>query len=260
MINIILSGCFGKMGKVVTRMAGESDDFKVVWGIDAKEEESSFPVTNTPPEDFSGADILIDFSNPSLLKGSLDYAVKCQIPAIIATTGMGKEHLDLIHGASEKIPVFFSANMSLGVNLVVELCKKAAEVLAGGYDIEIIERHHNQKIDAPSGTAFLIADAIKSVLPFSANYEYDRHAKREKRSKSEIGMHSIRGGNIVGDHEVIFAGTDEIIEIKHHAASREVFATGALRAAKFLVSVPSPGLYSMSDMLNTSPKKEKKDA
>lgn len=253
MTGILLSGCNGKMGKAVTRSVAESADCEIVGGVDIFTEAlSGYPVFSTPSaitnEITEKADVIIDFSNPAALSGLLEYAVKNSIPAVISTTGLSDSQINLIKDASKKIPVFFSANMSLGVNLVCELAKKAANVLGDAFDIEIIEMHHNQKIDAPSGTALMIADAIKEELTDDIVYEYDRHSKREKRTKKEIGIHAVRGGTITGEHQVIFAGLDEIITISHSARSKELFATGAISAAKFICGKPA-GLYKMADML-----------
>lgn len=253
MTGIILSGCNGKMGKAVTKSVAEAENTEIVGGIDIYSENlSGYPVFSNPSaisdEITKKADVIIDFSNPSALAGLLEYAVKNSIPAVISTTGLNDAQINLIKDASAKIPVFFSANMSLGVNLVCELAKKAAAVLGDSFDIEIIEMHHNQKIDAPSGTALMIADSIKEELDDDVKYEYDRHSKREKRTKNEIGIHAVRGGTITGEHQVIFAGLDEIITISHSARSKELFATGAITAAKFICGKPA-GLYKMSDMI-----------
>ena len=253
MAGILLSGCNGKMGKAVTSGVANSDCCEIVGGIDVYAQELyGYPVFSSPSlvskETVDKTDAIIDFSNPSALAGLLEFAVANSIPAVICTTGLNDAQINLIKTASEKIPVFFSANMSLGVNLVCELAKKATSVLGDSYDIEIIEMHHNQKIDAPSGTALMIADSIKAELSNDIKYEYERHSKREKRTKNEIGIHAVRGGTITGEHQVIFAGHDEIITISHSARSKELFATGAINAAKFLCGKPA-GLYNMSDML-----------
>ena len=242
MAGILLSGCNGKMGKAVTANAAADDGCEIVGGIDLFDKSlSGYPVFSSPAlvseEIIEKTDVIIDFSNPSAVAGLLEFAVKNSIPAVISTTGLNDAQINLIKAASSKIPVFFSANMSLGVNL-----------LCDSFDIEIVEMHHNQKIDAPSGTALMIADSIKEELDEGVKYEYDRHSKREKRTKNEIGIHSVRGGTITGEHQVIFAGHDEIITISHSARSKELFATGAVNAAKFLCGKPA-GLYSMSDML-----------
>lgn len=253
MTGIILSGCNGKMGRAVTLLINEMQDCKIICGVDLFTETSNdYPVFTSPmliPENLiKKSDVIIDFSNPSALSGLLEFAVMKSLPAVISTTGLSDTQISLIKAASNKIPVFFSANMSLGVNLICELAKKAAKVLGNSFDIEIVEMHHNQKIDAPSGTALMIADAIKEELAEDTKYEYDRHSKREKRTKNEIGIHAVRGGTITGEHEIIFAGLDEIIKISHSARSKSLFATGAVNAAKFLCTQKS-GLYSMSDML-----------
>ena len=253
MAGIILTGCNGKMGRAVTNSVAETEGFEIAAGIDIfTEERYGYPVFASPaliPDEITKkADVIIDFSNPNALAGLLEYAVKNNLPAVICTTGLNDAQINLIKTAAEKIPVFFSANMSLGVNLVCELAKKAAAVLGNAYDIEIIEMHHNQKIDAPSGTALMIADSIKEELDSSVKYEYDRHSKREKRTKNEIGIHAVRGGTITGEHQVIFAGHDEIITVSHSARSKELFATGAVNAAGFICDKKT-GLYNMSDML-----------
>lgn len=253
MAGILLSGCNGKMGKAVTANAAVTDGIEIIGGIDIFAESLyGYPVFGSPaliPDEITKkADAIIDFSNPSALGGLLEYAVKNGIPAVICTTGLNDSQKALIKSAAEKIPVFFSANMSLGVNLICELAKKATAVLGNDFDIEIVEMHHNQKIDAPSGTALMIADAIKDELNGDTKYEYDRHSKREKRTKNEIGIHAVRGGTITGEHEIIFAGHDEIIKISHSARSKELFATGAINAAKFICGKPA-GMYDMSRML-----------
>lgn len=249
MTKIIINGCAGKMGRVVARLAEEDADVEVAAGFDINDKaEFPFPVFASP-EDFDGAaDAVIDFSHPSSLTGILGFCKSRKIPIIICTTGLSAQQKEEFRSASEEIPVFFSANMSIGINLLIELSKKAAKLLGGGFDIEIVERHHNQKIDAPSGTALAIADAIDEALPFPAEYVYDRHSVRKKRSRSEIGISAVRGGTIVGDHEVIFAGNDEVIELSHHAYSKEVFAAGAIKAAKFIKGKPS-GMYSMDELI-----------
>lgn len=253
MTGIILSGCNGKMGRAVTLCVDGLQDCEIVCGIDLYTETvNSYPVYSSPmliPQEITDkADVIIDFSNPSALGGLLEFAVENTIPAVISTTGLNDSQVSLIKKAANKIPVFFSANMSLGVNLICELAKKAAKVLGDSFDIEIVEMHHNQKIDAPSGTALMIADAIKEELDDDINYEYNRQSKREKRTKNEIGIHAVRGGTITGEHEIIFAGLDEIIKISHSARSKSLFATGAVNAAKYLCGKDA-GFYNMADML-----------
>lgn len=249
MTRIIMNGCNGKMGQVITRLAAEDSDTEIVAGFDIKDDkENTYPVF-TNPEEFEGeADVVIDFSHPSSLTGILSFCKKRKFPVIICTTGLSSEQKEEFKEASKEIPVFFSANMSIGINLLIDLAKKAAKLLEGSFDIEIVERHHNQKIDAPSGTALAIADGIDEVLSFPAEYVYDRHSVRRKRKNTEIGISAVRGGTIVGDHEVIFAGNDEVIELSHHAYSKEVFAVGAIKAAKFIKG-KAAGMYDMNDLI-----------
>lgn len=250
MTNIILSGANGKMGKVITAMAAENDDLNIVCGFDVNTDSNEFPVYSNPEEYTGEADVIIDFSHPSAFENLTEYALKRKFPIIMCTTGLSSVQIKKLEEMSKEIPVFFSANMSLGINLLIQLAKKATEIL-NGFDIEIVERHHNQKIDAPSGTALAIADAINESMNADAEYVYDRHSKRCKRSKNEIGIHAVRGGTIVGDHSVIFAGKDEVIELNHHAHSKEVFASGALAAARFM-NGKSAGFYNMTDLVNSS--------
>jgi len=249
MINIILSGCNGKMGRVITRLVAEDENCTIVAGFDINDFlPNTYPVYKNPADCKEKADVLIDFSHPSALEGVLAYCKSTSTPAVICTTGLSAEQRASLDEAAKEIPMFFSANMSLGINLLIALAKKAAKILEGGFDIEIVERHHNQKIDAPSGTALAIADGISEVLEENSEYVYDRHNVRRKRRKNEIGIHAVRGGTIVGDHDIIFAGNDEVIELKHSAASKEVFAVGAVKAAKFLAGKPV-GMYSMNDLV-----------
>ena len=247
-MKIILSGCTGKMGQVIARTVAERDGCEIVAGLDRVADNTrAFPVFATADIDIP-ADIIIDFSHPALLQTVLALAEKRHLPVIIATTGLSDEQLAAVRALSEKVPVFFSANMSIGVNLLSALVEKAAKVLGNDFDIEIVEKHHNQKIDAPSGTALMLADALASVRDGETQYMYDRHAQRKKREKSEIGIHSVRGGTIVGEHEILFAGHDEQISLTHTAASKEIFATGAINAALFLANQKA-GLYNMRDLV-----------
>lgn len=249
MVRILLNGANGKMGQEIALMAEGSDECEITAGVDKfTEKKNSFPVYKELSECRESFDVIVDFSNASGIDALLEYAVKEKKPVVLATTGATEEQKEKIKKASEETAVFYSANMSLGINLLIDLVKKAAGVLGDDYDIEIIEKHHNQKLDAPSGTALLIADSISKVTPSPMEYVYDRHSVRKKRDKKEIGISSVRGGTIVGEHEVIFAGPDEIIEIKHHASSRRVFAQGALRAAVFLCG-KEKGMYSMKDLI-----------
>lgn len=248
MINILLSGACGKMGNAVARCVAEEENLKIVSGVDKAKSACDFPVYESFDEVNTLPDVIIDFSHISVLDSLLDFAVKNSVPVILATTGYSTEQIAKIHDVANKIPVFFTANMSLGVNLLCSLAKSAANILGSNFDVEIIEKHHNQKIDAPSGTALMLANAVNEVFDDKYTYEYDRHSKRQKRSKSEIGIHSIRGGTIVGEHDVIFAGHDEVITLSHSAQSKEVFAAGAVKAAKFIVGKPS-GMYDMGSIL-----------
>ncbi len=247
-MKIILSGCNGKMGQVIARTVAERDGCEIVAGLDrVADSTGAFPVFATADIDIP-ADIIIDFSHPAMLQTVLTLAEGRHLPVIIATTGLSDEQLAAVRALSEKVPVFFSANMSIGVNLLSALVEKAARVLGNDFDIEIVEKHHNQKVDAPSGTALMLADAAKAGLSFEPHYVYDRHSMRQKREKTEIGISSVRAGTIVGEHEVIFGGRDEVITLSHLAMSKEIFAVGALNAAAFLVGKPA-GLYSMKDMI-----------
>ncbi len=248
MTNILLSGACGKMGNAVARCCKENDDIKIIAGVDRAEMLCEFPIYKSFDDVKIIPDVIIDFSHISVLDGLLAYATKNNVPIILATTGYSAEQIEKIHDVSNIIPVFFTANMSLGVNLLCSLAKSAAKILGDNFDVEIIEKHHNQKIDAPSGTALMLANAVNEVFDDKYTYEYDRHSKRQKRSKNEIGIHAIRGGTIVGEHDVIFAGHDEVITLSHAAQSKEVFAAGAVKAAKFIVGKPI-GMYDMSDVL-----------
>ncbi|MBQ9920534.1 MAG: 4-hydroxy-tetrahydrodipicolinate reductase [Clostridia bacterium] len=248
MLKIIFSGCNGKMGRVITDIINKRNDASIVAGVDLDiSQNGPFPVFNNFNDITVDADVIIDFSHPSVLTAMLDFAKEKKLATVIATTGFSSEQIELINSAAKEIPVFFSFNMSLGINLLAELCRKAAAVL-DGFDIEIIEKHHNQKIDAPSGTAILLANEINDELNGKMSYEYDRHSKRQKREATEIGIHAVRGGTIVGEHDVIFAGRDEIITLSHSARSKEVFAVGAVNAAFFLSGKPA-GMYSMKELV-----------
>lgn len=237
------------MGGVVERSVSSNSECKIVCGVDAFGTNSfDFPTYKDFSEISETADVIIDFSNPASLDSLLAYAVEKKVPAVICTTGYSPEQIEQIKKASAQIPVFYSGNMSLGVNLLIELAKQATKVLGNDFDIEIIEKHHNLKVDAPSGTALMIADGISSELEREPQYVYDRHSYRKKRSKNEIGIHSVRGGTIVGEHDVIFAGHDEVVTISHQSQSKELFATGAVNAAVFLKDKPA-GMYDMSMML-----------
>ena len=249
MTNIAICGANGKMGKNIYSCIKEREDCEVVAGIDVYTEQyADFPIVETPAQLPVKPDVIIDFSNPAGLDGLLDYCLSTGTPLVIGSTGYNDAQTAKIKSAANQVPIFFTFNMSLGINLLVQLAKKAASILGDQFDIEIVEKHHNQKIDAPSGTAIMLADAINETLDNSKHFVYDRHSRRQKREKAEIGMHSIRGGTIVGEHDVIFAGHDEVLTLSHSAASKSVFAEGAINAALFLKSQPA-GLYEMSKLV-----------
>ena len=251
MQKLILSGCNGHMGRVVEALCETDPELSVVAGFDILgSTEKEYPVFASPIQFSGDADAVIDFSSPAALSGLLEFAVARKIPLVLATTGYTTEQIAAVQEASRHVAIFRSANMSLGINVLLDLVKRAAAVLGKRYDIEIIERHHNRKVDAPSGTALMIADAAKSALPYEPHYVFDRSQVRAPRDHREIGISSVRGGTIVGEHEILFAGHDEVIEIKHSAMSREIFANGAIQAAKFIASVSDPGLYDMSALID----------
>lgn len=250
MTKIILSGCNGRMGQAITRLAEANADCEIVCGFDINtERKNDYPVYDNYT-DFQGeADVLIDFSNPANFDAIVSFVKERGVACVLATTGLSREQKKALEELSETNAVFYSANMSIGINLITDLAAKAARLLEGSFDIEIIEKHHNQKLDAPSGTALAIADAISDSLSDAPQYVYDRHSVRKKREANEIGIHAVRGGTIVGEHTVLFAGNDEVIEIKHSATSREVFAVGAIKAGIFMKDKPV-GMYSMKDIIN----------
>ncbi|HHY83141.1 MAG TPA: 4-hydroxy-tetrahydrodipicolinate reductase [Clostridiales bacterium] len=252
MIKMILHGCNGRMGQVVAAAAAADPEIEIAAGVDRYPgiKENPFPVYDDISKVTEQADVILDFSAPSALPGLLEHAEKTSTPLVIATTGLSPQDLEEIRSKSKTTAIFQAANMSIGINLMYELVKKAAAVLGGQFDIEIIEKHHNQKADAPSGTAYSLADAINEVFTGSRQYVYGRHSKTAKRTKDEIGIHAVRGGTIAGEHSVIFAGPDEILEIKHTANSRNIFALGALTAVKFMAGKKA-GLYSMKDALQS---------
>ncbi|NLP33616.1 MAG: 4-hydroxy-tetrahydrodipicolinate reductase, partial [Clostridiales bacterium] len=236
MTNIILRGCNGEMGQVITKIVESDNGAIIAAGIDISQSKANkYPVYTSFSQCPVIADVIIDFSSPKNLDEMLDYAKENGIGIVLCTTGFSKEEQKLIDDTAKEIPIFQSANMSMGINLITKLIQEAAKLLVdSGFDIEIVERHHNRKVDAPSGTALALADAMNEVLDNSYEYKYDRSGERKMRDKKEIGISAVRGGTIVGEHEVIFAGTDEVIEIKHTAYSRAIFAKGAVQAAKFL--------------------------
>ena len=249
MVNVLINGALGRMGKKVYEACALSEKAKAICGIDIKEDLSNkdFPIFSSYADVDRKVDVIIDFSSPASLGNVLDYALKNKTPVVLCSTGYDAQAIEKINKASKEIAIFRSANMSLGVNILIELVKKASKSLAG-FDIEIIEKHHNQKIDAPSGTALMLADAIKEEL-LEKFYVYGREGLVGKRDKNEIGIHAIRGGNIVGEHDVVFAGLSETLTLSHQATDRGVFAEGAVKAGIYLVSKTN-GLFNMSDLIN----------
>lgn len=246
MLKVIVNGCSGKMGRVLCKCIEDETNLELICGIAPNNTDSlNLKTYSTFNEVKENADVVIDFSHHSTLNEVLNYTLNTKTPLVIATTGYNDDELSKIHEASKIIPLFHSYNMSLGVNLLLRLVKDAAKALTN-FDIEVIEKHHNKKVDAPSGTAIMIANAIKEVLPMTEN-NYGRHGREEKRKENEIGLHAIRGGTIVGEHNVIFAGHDEVVEIKHIAQSKDIFAKGSIVAAKFIVA-QEPGYYNMDNM------------
>ena len=250
MIRAVMHGCNGKMGQVITGLVKEDAQIEFVAGVDAYTGISNtYPVFDSIEKCDVEADVVIDFSNAKAVDRLLDYCGERKLPVVLCTTGLSEEQLVKVEETSKKTAVLKSANMSLGINLLLKLIKDAAKVLAGaGFDVELVERHHNQKVDAPSGTALALADSINESMGNEYEYVYDRSQKREKRDKKEMGISAVRGGTIVGEHEIIFAGPDEVIEFKHTAYSKAVFGKGAVEAAKFLAGKPA-GLYDMSDVI-----------
>lgn len=248
-MKVFLSGVSGAMGQYLQTLIADDPELEIVGGLDANADESGpFPVYN----DLSGvekiADVIIDFSHFSAFDKIFDYALASKTPIVIATTGLDDADLQHIQEGAKEIPVFKTANMSLGINILAKALKEMAGPLEAGFDIEIVERHHNKKVDAPSGTALLLADAVNAGLIDKKTYSYGRHGRDSKRQAGELGIHAVRGGTIPGDHEVIFAGTDEVIEVRHSALSKKVFAAGAIKAAKFLAGQEA-GLYDMQALL-----------
>jgi len=274
MTKLILSGCNGYMGRVVTAAVKDDPAISIIAGIDVNTEQlADYPVFVSPDELTSSssltnssnltksnalagdvnapafnADVLVDFSSPSALDGLLAFGLSNNVPLVLCATGYTPDQISALEKASERIPVFRSGNMSVGINLLADLIKRASAVLGGDFDIEIVERHHRRKVDAPSGTAIMLADAASSALPDRPEYIFERESRRSPRRANEIGISAVRGGTIVGVHDVIFAGQDEVLEFRHTAASRDVFAVGAIRAAKFIAG-KAPGLYNMGDVL-----------
>jgi 4-hydroxy-tetrahydrodipicolinate reductase len=249
MIKVLLVGCSGKMGKVILACSEKLDTLEITAGVDRKEDTSlKFPIFKSIDDCNLPVDVILDFSRPDSLDGILEFASSKKVPVVLCTTGYSEEQIEKIRLFSEQNAIFRSANMSIGINVINNLLKNISSLLYEDFDIEIIERHHNQKVDAPSGTALLLGDTIKEAIKENTNYVHGRNGNH-KREHSEIGVHAIRGGSIVGEHEIIFAGEGEVIELKHTALSREVFAVGALKACLFMAKQKA-GLYNMDDVLN----------
>ena len=250
MTKVIMNGCNGKMGQCITEICKNDPEITIVAGIDLYNGiKNDYPVFSSLAKCNVSADVIIDFSNAAAVDELLDYCEKKEIPVVLCTTGLSEEQLAKVDKVAQSTAVLKSANMSLGINTLMELLRKAALVFGpAGFDMEIVEKHHNQKVDAPSGTALALADSMNEALDNAYNYKYDRSKERVKRDKYEIGISAVRGGTIVGEHEVIFAGQDEVIEFKHTAYSKAVFAKGAVEAAKFLAEKPA-GRYEMSDVI-----------
>ena len=251
MVKVVMHGCNGRMGTIISDLCEKDNDICIVAGVDKfGESKFSYPVFAALDACNVEADVMIDFSNASAIPELLQYCVDKQMPCVLCTTGLSAELMEDVQKASEQVAILKSANMSLGINLLLKLVKEAAQVLAGaGFDIEIVEKHHNQKLDAPSGTAIALADSINEEFDGAYEYVYDRSQKRAKRDSKELGISAVRGGSIVGEHDVIFAGADEVITFSHTAYSRAVFGKGAIEAAKFLVG-KAPGMYNMSHVIN----------
>ena len=251
MTRIIIMGMCGQMGHNIASLAvSKPEEFTVVAGVDKypKENPWGIPVEKSIFKIEQEADVIIDFSRPEALPAVLAYAKLKNMRVVIGTTGLSADDLDLIDQYASSVPIFHSGNMSLGVNLQIELSKRAAATLGEGFEVEIVEKHHHFKVDSPSGTALMLADGISTQFPKERQYMFGRHTKTERRKPNEIGFHSVRGGTIVGEHEVMFIGQDEVVEVCHRAYSKQVFATGALRAAEYMMP-KGPGIYNMQDIM-----------
>ena len=250
MVRVIMHGCNGKMGQTITSLIAADEEIEIVAGIDAVDSgKNTYPVFTDIASCTVEADALIDFSVAAAVDALLDYCVEKKLPCVLCTTGLSEAQLAKVREVSKQIAVLKSANMSLGINLLLKLLKEAAQTLApAGFDIEIVEKHHNQKLDAPSGTALALADSINEQMDSAYTYVYDRSQVRQKRGEKELGISAVRGGTIVGDHDVIFAGADEVVTFSHRAYSKAVFGKGAIQAAKYLKGKPA-GMYDMADVI-----------
>ncbi|MCX4307807.1 MAG: 4-hydroxy-tetrahydrodipicolinate reductase [Acetatifactor sp.] len=250
MVRAIMHGCNGKMGQTISGLIAADGEIEIVAGVDARDEgKNPYPVFKSIAECSVDADVVIDFSVAAAVDGLLDYCEEHKVPCVLCTTGLSEEQLEKVKETSGKVAVLKSANMSLGINMLLKLLKEAAQTLSpAGFDIEIVEKHHNQKVDAPSGTALALADSVNERMGGAFEYVYDRSKVREKREAKQIGISAVRGGTIVGDHDVIFAGPDEVVTFSHRAYSKAVFGKGAIEAAKFLKDKPA-GMYDMADVI-----------
>ncbi len=250
MTRVIMHGCNGRIGQTITSLLDKDEDMKIVAGVDKFDEgKNSYPVFASIDDCEPEADVIIDFSVAGAVDGLIRHAINRNLPVVLCTTGLSEDQLDMVNDASARIPILRSANMSLGVNLLIKLVTEAAAALEpAGFDIEIVEKHHRHKLDAPSGTALALAEAANAGLSEDYEYIYDRTGRRMERPRAEIGISAVRGGSIVGDHDVILAGTDEVITLSHTAYSRTVFAKGAIQAARFLCG-REPGMYGMKDVI-----------
>ena len=250
MVKAIMHGCNGKMGRVIADIVKSDNDIEIVAGVDVVPANTDFPVFTNINDCNIEADVIIDFSTATAVPSVVRYGVDKNIPVVICTTGLDDATLNMMDAASKAIPVFRSYNMSLGINLIAAILKKYSDALyEAGFDVEIVERHHNQKIDAPSGTAIMLGAAVNTGVGNKLDFVFDRSQVREKRTREQLGFSAVRGGTIVGEHEVIFAGKDEVVEFKHSAYSKEVFAVGAVKAAKFIKG-KNPGKYDMQDVMS----------
>lgn len=250
MVRAIMHGCNGKMGQTISGLIAADEEIEIVAGVDARDEgKNPYPVFKSIAACTVDADVVIDFSVAAAVDGLLDYCEEHKVPCVLCTTGLSEEQLEKVKETSGKVAVLKSANMSLGINMLLKLLKEAAQTLSpAGFDIEIVEKHHNQKVDAPSGTALALADSVNERMGGAFEYVYDRSKVREKREAKQIGISAVRGGTIVGDHDVIFAGPDEVVTFSHRAYSKAVFGKGAIEAAKFLKDKPA-GMYDMADVI-----------
>ncbi|MCD8300368.1 MAG: 4-hydroxy-tetrahydrodipicolinate reductase [Clostridiales bacterium] len=250
MIKAILNGCNGQMGRVISDLAATDESIEIVAGVDIDTAQHyDYPVYGNIADCDVPADVIIDFSHVSCIDALMDYSVERQIPVIVCTTGLSETQEEKVRAASGQVAVLKSANMSLGINTLMEILKPAAKALAAaGFDVEIVEKHHNRKLDAPSGTAIALADSVNEAMDGAYSYTLDRSDRRQKRDPREIGIQSVRGGSIVGEHEVMFCGMDEVVTLKHTAYSRSIFANGAIEAARYLAGKPA-GYYTMADVV-----------